>query len=114
MFGRPKIPSITAKDLKVQLDQRNSLTLLDVRTQREWAQTGIVPGSITISMQTLGVELENGLNLKDKGQVVVICRSGARSGSVVNYLVNQLNIDAVNLEGGIIAWSRINGTFEQV
>ena len=59
-------------------------------------------------------ELNNGLNLKDKGQIVVICRSGARSGSVVNHFVNQLNLDATNLQGGVIAWNRIDGEFEQV
>ena len=38
------------------------------------------------------------------GTVVVICRSGGRSGRVVEFLRGQ-GVDAVNLTGGMQAWA---------
>jgi rhodanese-related sulfurtransferase len=67
-----------------------------------------------ISMDQLGIKLQNGFSLKDKGTIVVICRSGNRSATVTNYLVKKLGIDAVNLTGGVRAWHQIGGSFEPI
>jgi rhodanese-related sulfurtransferase len=107
-----RIPSIQAKELMEKLSQNENLTLLDVRRPREWNQTGVIPGSVMIEMQTLPRELQNGLNLKDKEPLVVVCRTGNRSGQVVKYLVEHLGINAINLEGGVVSWYQNGGKFE--
>ncbi len=42
----------------------------------------------------------------DDRTVVVYCRTGSRSGQVVEALAEQVGLDnVVNLEGGIVAWA---------
>lgn len=116
MFGRPQIPSISAEELKQKIAAHEDITLMDVRTPREWAQTGVIPGSIMVEMQTIPAQMENGLNakLKAKEPIIVICRSGNRSAQVTNFLRQRYNIEAINLSGGVISWHRIGESFEQV
>lgn len=114
MFKRQRIPSIDAKGLQEKINQNENITLLDVRKPNEWKQTGIVPGSIMVEMQTLPRELQNGLNLKEGKEVIVICRSGNRSGQVVKYLIEHFQINAINLSGGIISWYNNNGNIENI
>jgi rhodanese-related sulfurtransferase len=77
------------------------LTLLDVR--EEW-ELGVasVPGIVHIPMG----EVAGRLGELDRGrEVVVLCRSGRRSLEVAKFL-QQNGFKAVNLAGGILAWSR--------
>jgi rhodanese-related sulfurtransferase len=51
-------------------------------------------------------EVADRLGELDRGrEVVVLCRSGRRSLQVANFL-QQNGFQAVNLAGGILAWSR--------
>jgi rhodanese-related sulfurtransferase len=73
--------------------------LLDVREPEEW-NAGRVEGSLWIPMRDVGSRQGD---LPGDTPIVVICRSGARSGKVVAALV-EAGYDAVNLGGGIKAW----------
>lgn len=73
--------------------------LLDVREPGEWA-AGHAPEAVPAPMQTLRPE-----QVPDGRLVVAVCRSGHRSGQVVRRL-QAAGIDARNLEGGMLAWSR--------
>jgi rhodanese-related sulfurtransferase len=44
--------------------------------------------------------------LDPAAEVIVLCRSGGRSMQVAQFLERQGFRDAVNLAGGILAWSR--------
>lgn len=101
-------------ELMDKITKKENLTLLDVRRPREWAQTGVIPGSIMIEMQTLPRELQSGLNLKDKEPIIVVCRTGNRSSNVVKYLIEHQGINAINLEGGVVSWHQNGGTFEYI
>lgn len=114
MFNRPSIPSIDAKGLQEKIDQNANITLLDVRRPNEWKQTGVIPGSIMVEMQTLPRELQNGLNLSDKNEVIVVCRTGNRSSNVVKYLIEHFEINAINLTGGIVSWYQNSGNIERI
>ncbi len=75
--------------------------MLDVR--EEW-ELGVasVPDVVHIPMG----EVADRLGELDRGrEVVVLCRSGRRSLQVANFL-QQNGFQAVNLAGGILAWSR--------
>jgi rhodanese-related sulfurtransferase len=95
------VPEITPTEFVARRERGESLTLLDVR--EEW-ELGVasVPGIVHIPMgqvaDRLG-ELERGR------EIVVLCRSGRRSLQVANFL-QQNGFRAVNLAGGILAWSR--------
>ena len=41
----------------------------------------------------------------DGGRVYVVCKVGSRSGEAVD-LLRARGVDAVNVEGGVLAWSR--------
>lgn len=74
------------------------LLVLDVREDDEW-EAGHVEDSLHIPLMSLGERyVEVG-----SGQVLVVCRSGHRSAQAADYLVQQ-GFDAVNLEGGLMAW----------
>lgn len=95
------IPEITPAEFIARRDRGDALTLLDVR--EEW-ELGVasVPGIVHIPMGQVADrvgELERG---KD---VIVMCRSGRRSLEVAKFL-QQNGFKAVNLAGGILAWSR--------
>lgn len=114
MFRRNRLPSITAAELKKKIAENKQHTLLDVRTNEEWKDTGIIPGSVMIEMQDLPKLLDDGLSFEGKEPVIVICRSGVRSAEVTNYLVNRFGLNAMNLTGGVIAWYQLGEEFEQI
>lgn len=82
--------------------------ILDVREEFEHDETN-VPGVPLIPMS----EFMGRIDEVPEGQLVIMCRSGARSAQVANYL-NGLGTygSAANLEGGIIAWAAGGLPFE--
>jgi len=76
--------------------------LVDIRTPAEVAQ-GAIPGAIHIPMHLLPLRMGE---LPRDQDVVLYCRSGARSYHACQYLLQQGFDNAVNLRGGIIAWAR--------
>lgn len=74
--------------------------LLDVREPDEW-RASHAPGATLIPMAS--VHGRHGDLPRDR-QIIVMCRSGGRSAAVTGSLVAE-GFDAVNLAGGICAWS---------
>ncbi|MBA3418717.1 MAG: rhodanese-like domain-containing protein [Geodermatophilaceae bacterium] len=77
-----------------------SPTVLDVREDDEWA-AGHIDGAIHIPLGELTGRLPE---LPDADPLVVTCRGGGRSARATAYL-QQIGIDAANLDGGMQAWS---------
>ncbi|WP_122135073.1 rhodanese-like domain-containing protein [Staphylococcus warneri] len=91
--------SITIDQLKEKILDSNPINIVDVRNNDETAM-GIIPGAKTIPMN----EIPDHLNEFDTNQTYyIICAAGARSARVVEYLEDS-NIHAVNVEGGINEW----------
>ncbi|MCM2412978.1 MULTISPECIES: rhodanese-like domain-containing protein [unclassified Streptomyces] len=77
--------------------------VLDVREADEWA-AGHVDGAVHIPMSDfVGRFGELTEAAEDGRRVYVMCRVGGRSAQVTQYLVQQ-GIDAVNIDGGMLAW----------
>jgi rhodanese-related sulfurtransferase len=74
--------------------------LLDVREADEW-DAGHAPEAVWIPMGDLQQRVDE---LPRDRRIVVICRSGARSHRVAGVLLGA-GFDAVNLDGGMRAWS---------
>lgn len=87
---------ITPEDLYNNLE---SYTVIDVRDPFEW-QSGLIPGSIKLSMNELSDKL-TALS-KDK-KYALVCASGNRSQSAALYLADN-GFDAGNVVGGIARW----------
>jgi rhodanese-related sulfurtransferase len=77
---------------------RGGAVALDVREAYEWEQ-GHVAGSLHVPMSELARRREE---LPD-APIVVVCRSGNRSGVVVRAL-RAAGYEAHNLDGGLKAW----------
>jgi rhodanese-related sulfurtransferase len=74
--------------------------LLDVREDNEW-ESGRAPNATHIVLNEVPDHLDE---LTSERRIVCVCRSGARSGRATKFLLEQ-GRDAVNLEGGMLAWS---------
>lgn len=72
---------------------------VDVRENDEW-DAGRIDGATHIPMRSLAERLAE---LPADQRLLIVCRSGARSGQVTRALV-QAGYDAVNLRGGMVAW----------
>ncbi len=93
---------ISARDLRARLDRGDDFLLLDVREPHEHALARI-PGAHLIPLGELPSRLGE---LAGATDIVVHCRSGARSARAAK-LLKQAGFPRVrNLAGGILAWSR--------
>lgn len=93
---------VTAQELKKMKDSKADFQLIDVREPHEADIASI--GGMLIPMATVLQHLDK--IARDK-PVVIHCRSGARSASVVQLLERQHGYSNLyNLKGGILAWAR--------
>ncbi|MGW6569170.1 rhodanese-like domain-containing protein [Streptomyces sp. NPDC054975] len=77
--------------------------VLDVREDDEWA-AGHAEGALHVPMSDFVARFgEVTEAVADGRRAYVMCRVGGRSAQVTQYLVQQ-GIDAVNVDGGMIAW----------
>ena len=103
-------PEIGVEDLQQLRDSRAELFLLDVREPQEY-EIARIGGATLIPLGQLPDRLDE---LKNAQHVVVHCHSGVRSARAVQFLRENGFPQAVNLAGGIDAWSeRIDPTVPQ-
>ena len=92
----------TPEELKALLDAGETPFVLDVREPLE-LQTAPFPFPVHhVPMREVPQHLDE---VPHDATVVVACRSGQRSATVVQFLRKSGVPGAVNLEGGILAWS---------
>jgi rhodanese-related sulfurtransferase len=96
------INEIDSESLQERLARGDELMLVDIRTPGEVAQ-GKIPGALEMPMHLIPLRLAELPKDKD---VVLYCRSGARSYQACAYLMQQGSGRVLNLRGGIIAWAR--------
>ncbi len=97
-FQMPAAPVVTVDELSPDA------VLLDVREDAEW-RAGHIDTARHVPMNELPVRLgSEPATLDPEHQVVVVCRSGHRSGQVAAWLL-QNGYDAANLDGGMLAWA---------
>lgn len=75
--------------------------LLDVREPDEW-EAGHAPGAHHVPMMQIPARMAE---VPTDGEVVVVCRSGGRSGQVVSYLMGNGWENVRNLDGGMQVWA---------
>ncbi len=100
------IPGITVEQVKVKIDSMEQILLLDVRTSEEFDGTmGHIEGSILIPLYDLEERLTE-LDEYKNHEIIVICRSGNRSGIGTQILIEN-GYKALNMDGGMIAWNNM-------
>jgi rhodanese-related sulfurtransferase len=93
------VPETTVQELKARVDAKAPFFLLDVREPHEY-QISRIAGSTLIPLGQLPSRLAE---LPSGQEIVVHCKSGARSAKAVGIL-KEKGIAAKNLKGGILAW----------
>jgi rhodanese-related sulfurtransferase len=90
-----QVPSVTAS----QVDDDSYL--LDVREPDEW-ESGHAPDAHHLPMMEVPARMSE---IPTDADVVVVCRSGVRSGQVVSYLMGNGWNNVRNLDGGMQSWT---------
>ena len=92
---------VTVSELKKMRDSKEDFQLIDVREPHE-AEIAQIGGELI----PMGEVMSNLDKISKDKKVVIHCRSGARSGAVVQALEREQNFtNLYNLKGGIIAWA---------
>ena len=89
------MPSVTPPQVE------ETAFLLDVREPDEWA-AGHAPGAHHIPMAEVLARIDE---VPADSDVIVVCRTGARSGQVVSYLSGEGWDNLRNLDGGMRSWA---------
>jgi adenylyltransferase/sulfurtransferase len=97
------VPEISVTDLKALQDEGNAPFVLDVREPAEYDAANI-DGAL-IPLGELPSRLDELEAHRTDPVLVVHCRSGSRSARAVELLHQHGFTNAVNLAGGIHAWS---------
>jgi rhodanese-related sulfurtransferase len=93
---------MTVEELKERLDRGEKPLVLDVREPSELKVARYPFDVVEIPLGQLPRRFEE---LPEETEVICACRSGGRSAQAAQFL-NRAGRRAVNLEGGILAWSR--------
>ena len=93
--------NISAQDATKYLDQEDVL-FLDVRTSQEFKYDGSIKNALLIPVNVLEKKITLLEYYKDK-KIIVYCRSGRRSRLATEFLKKN-NFNAINLDGGYLAW----------
>lgn len=96
------IPQVLPTDLAALKAANPNLVILDVREADERA-ISVIPGSIHIPMGEIPARIDE---LDAQSEIIVQCRSGARSQTVAEFLVNQGFENVSNLATGINGYAQ--------
>lgn len=96
------INEIDSESLHGRISGGEDVLLVDIRTPAEIAQ-GAIPGAMQVPMHLIPIRISE---LPKDRDVVLYCRSGARSYQACAYMLQQGYDRVLNLRGGIIAWAR--------
>ncbi|MDF2606542.1 MAG: sulfurtransferase [Bacillales bacterium] len=94
--------NITTEEAKSMLETKpDEVVIIDVRTIEEY-NSGHIPEAKLYPLQTLEAQLGE---LDKEKEILVICRSGNRSQSASDILINNGFKNIYNVEGGMQSWN---------
>jgi len=100
MTNSPAPAALGIDQARTRLDE---LTVIDVRTPAEYA-SGHLPGALNIPLDHLRRALPEIRHAAGRGDVLVVCASGARSAHACRLLADQ-GVPTATLTGGTGAWA---------
>lgn len=92
---------ITVQELKQKLDNSEDFQLIDVREPFEYEICNLEGELIP-----MGIILNETEKISKDKTVIIHCKSGGRSGAIVNELEKIGFTNLYNLKGGILAYAR--------
>ena len=100
----PGAVSVVLPTETIQLINHKNALIVDVRTDKEY-QEGHIMNALHIPLGKLDDRLQE-LSAYKGSPIVMVCRSGARSGHAAAKLKKQGFSDVHNMGGGMLAWER--------
>ena len=92
---------ISVKELKAKLDNKEDIQVIDCREPYEFEIA-----NINAQLIPMGEMMDNIDKIARDKMVVIHCRSGARSGNIIQALEAREGFtNLYNLKGGILAWA---------
>ncbi len=101
LFTGVQVNDVSPVEAQKRLSQKQKPYLLDVRQPEEY-RSGHIPGAKLIPLGDLRSRMNE---LPKDREILVVCRSGNRSLSATRQLASA-GFNAVNVRGGLVAWSR--------
>lgn len=95
---------ITVEELKKRLDLQQKFIFIDVREEWEYEEDNL--GALNIPMGELNDRLDDLKGDKDS-EIIIHCRSGARSGNAKKFLESKGFKKVRNVLGGIMAFRNL-------
>ncbi|MDQ0900029.1 rhodanese-like domain-containing protein [Paenibacillus sp. LMG 31458] len=92
--------TILPSEIKERLDRGENLAIVDVREDEEVA-AGIIPGAKHIPLAQLPDRLSE---IPQVEELILVCRSGNRSGRAISFLEAQGYKGLKNMTGGMLEW----------
>ncbi|MDR6564211.1 MULTISPECIES: rhodanese-like domain-containing protein [unclassified Arcicella] len=96
---------ITVEELKEKMDKGDTFNFLDVRNEYEYEEQNL--GAKLIPLNELPDRLDEIEAWKNE-EIIVHCRSGARSGQAKAFLTANGYTNVRNVLGGILAWNQLD------
>ncbi len=95
---------ITVSELKERIDKKETFVFIDVREEWEYEEDNL--GATNIPLGQLPYQLDELEDDKDN-EIVVHCRSGARSGNAKKFMETRGFTKVRNVLGGILAYREL-------
>ena len=95
---------ISVQELKTKLDNKEDFVFLDVREPHEYEEQNL--GAKLIPLGDVLAKISELEDFKEK-EVIIHCRSGARSGMAQQLLQAEGFTNVRNVLGGILAWNEM-------
>ncbi len=95
---------INVQELKAKMNNNEDFHLIDVREEYEYEETN--NGAQLIPLGELVDHLDE-LEAWKGDEIILMCRSGQRSGNAQQFLQSQGFTNVFNLTGGILAWNEM-------
>lgn len=95
--------SISVEELKKEMKNDKDIVILDVRTEQEFVgEMNKIPEAVHIPLQEIETRYNELEKYKDK-EIMVICRTGRRSGIACDFLKTK-GYNVKNVEGGMVKY----------
>lgn len=98
------VRALSAKELAAE-----KAVVVDIRRPDEWAATGVIKGAKLITFTNADQFLAALGPVPAGSPLVIICRSGARSGAAAAALKGRVDAPIISYQGGMTGWIAAKG-----
>jgi len=114
LISAAELINLSNKEL-IELQKNQNALIVDIRTEGEWSSTGTIPNSHKLQFFSPRGKYDtkkwladlNKIKTSEDQAIILVCRSGGRSGKLGNMLTKQLGLDNIHhLSNGMMSWIR--------